>query len=147
MNGHGCVLVGLYSRTQLLILCTFHVSSSIILLIFFPNHLKPKRVAQLVGASFCKLKGHGFNSPSGPMPGVRVQSPVGAYERQPVNVSLLFFLPYALSRIRELGLGRRLKKPELRGYVQKRVAGSIGPWAAVRRLLHQRRSWGAPAQV
>ena len=46
-------------------------------------------VAQLVGASSCKLKGYGFNSLSGPLPRVAGSVPGwGAYERQLINVSL-----------------------------------------------------------
>ena len=48
-------------------------------------------VAQLVGASSCKLKGCGFDSRSGHVPSLQVspRSPVGVhYKRQPIDVSL-----------------------------------------------------------
>ena len=45
-------------------------------------------------ASFCKVKGHWFDSQSGHTPGLQVQSPLGACMRkQPINVSLPPFLP------------------------------------------------------
>ena len=47
------------------------------------------RVAQLVGASFCRPKGLGFNSRSGPIPRLQVLSLVGARRgKQPIDVSL-----------------------------------------------------------
>ena len=47
-------------------------------------------VAQLVGASSCKLKGHEFSSQSGHMPGLQARPPVGVHERQP-HIDILSF--------------------------------------------------------
>ena len=47
-------------------------------------------VAQLVGASSCKPKGHGDNSQSGHIPGLQVRYPVGAFARG----NLLMFLSH-----------------------------------------------------
>ena len=54
-------------------------------------------VAQLVEASFRRLKSHGFDSRSGHMPRLQFDSSWNACEKQPIDVSLPFFLPPFLS--------------------------------------------------
>ena len=79
----------------------------------------PGWCSQLVGASLCEPKGYGFDSWSGHMPRLWVQSPVGVHAKgswsvllSHINVSLPLCLspPSPLSKISKHVLGWRFKK-------------------------------------
>ena len=54
-------------------------------------------VAQLVGVSSSKVKGGGFHSTSGHMPGLRVQSPIRMCARGNRSMFLTLSLSFSLS--------------------------------------------------
>ena len=83
----------------------------------------PDRCGSVGSASPCKVKGRWFDSQLGSVPGWRIQSPDGACERQPINVSLPLFPP-SLSLSLQINKILKNKTKQNNGPEHKRICPS-----------------------